>query len=607
MRLKRITTALAIGAVTGFILGLIVSLRFIIPNRYIQYKMFRLIVFSLQESLSRWTLLLIIWSFVVFVLVLLLLLIVRLIWKSLLSDTIEVNIKDEERLLRVLSACLICPAFFLYGGWAINRYWLPHRFHPISLLGDVGILVFTMFLGWILLKANWEKIFGFSRRIAFILVIVLLTLNVCVLIDSKIGLPKGPNVILIVVDTLRAGHLSCYGYSRNSSPFIDRLAGDSVLFRNAISAAPWTTPSLASMFTSQYPAQLGYEDMPVVLGSESLTLAEIFREYNYRTKGIISHVYISQELGFDQGFDSYDEDNARGHLHISSPSVTRKAISYVESQKNDRFFLFLHYFDPHYSYMLHERYNYYPAYDGPLQSGLPIRELRKEAPDMSTDDIAYTKALYDSEISFTDKYIGDFLDKLKELGLYENTLIVFTADHGEEFLERGDYWIGHTKKLYQEQIHVPLIMKLAGGNKQEIMEEPVGLIDLMPTIIDCANLSIPNEYACGGEVLDLGDGRQQRRGIIISETGRWATLQSLMWKGWKLIYDPTTGSRELYNLTNDPAESNNVAMENEEVLREMKTILQDWSKVLGKPRTEGRQPEFTEEQKERLRSLGYLR
>ncbi len=605
MKLKRLSATLSVGVIIGFAVGGIVSFDFVRSNRYVQYDMLRSVFLSFQESLNRWVLWFVVISVVLSVLALVVTVVARLVRKSFRSAA--AGIDGQEYLLKFHLVCLVCSIFFFCGGWAINHYWLPSRLHPLSLLGDAGILLLTILMWRVLLKANWGNLIRILKGTASILAVSVLVLNLSIMVEGKVHRPTGPNVILIVVDTLRADHLSCYGYNRNTTPVIDELSEQSVLFRNAISSAPWTTPSVVTAFTSQYPAAVGIEAEPIVLGNEFLTLAEILKGGNYDTKGIVSHILVSSTLGFDQGFNSYDEENARGEDHISSPSITEKAISYIERRGNDKFFLFLHYFDPHHSYILHENYDYYPDYDGALYSGQNVEELRKKAPDMAADDIEFVKALYDSEIAFTDGHIGVLFNKLKDLGLYDDTLIVVTADHGEEFLERGDYWIGHARKLYQEQIHVPLIIKPAGESKQEIMEEYVSLMDLMPTIVDRADLTIPASYRHEGETLRLDAGHQPRDSVIVSETKSFSDLQSLILNGWKLIYDAETDSRELYDLRKDPAEFGNVAMENQELLTEMEAILRDWNDHInsGRSQTDARQPKFTEEQLERLRGLGY--
>jgi len=256
---------------------------------------------------------------------------------------------------------------------------------------------------------------------------------------------------------------------------------------------------------------------------------------------------------------------------------------------------------------MHPSHNYYPNYSGSLYSNLTREELLEKAPTMSADDIKYLKALYDSEISFTDEYIGKLLNKLKELRLYDNTLIIFTADHGEEFCERGNYWIGHTKTLYQELIHVPLIIKLPGNNKRKIIDKYISLIDLMPTIIDYAGLRIPNELE--GEIVNINDEKELKNKIIFSETKNGANLQSVIWRPWKYIYDPNTNLKQLFNIEKDPIESKNVTLKDERILKEMDTILQKWNDYVKLKKSEAKTqiPDFTEEQKKRLKSLGYIK
>jgi len=394
--------------------------------------------------------------------------------------------------------------------------------------------------------------------------------------------PQGPNVVLIVVDTLRADHLGCYGYERNTSPNLDILAAESVLFKNAIAQAPWTTPSVASILTSQSPAVLGFEDEPIVIDDRFPTLAELLKRRSYQTKAIVSHTLLSHSLGFERGFDSYDQENAKGHGHVSSPSVTEKAISFLRMCKappRDRgsFFLFLHYFDPHYDYILHDGCEYHQDYDGPIHSGMSISELREMLPSISSEDLAFVQALYDCEIAFTDDCIGRLIDELKRWDVYDETLIIVTGAHGEEFSERGDHWIGHTRTLYQELLHVPLIMKLPGTPRADVVREHVGLIDLLPTIMNVIGLKSPEGCEFEGSLIDLVDHQALRDKAIISETRKDATLQSVILHGWKFIYDPETGSKELFNLDHDPVEQENVAEENEDVVLQMETVLRKWA------------------------------
>ena len=635
MKLKNVISILSLVVIIASLEGFITSVSPIIANQYIRYKAFRLIADILQKNwnhpffvaLGLFLALYVFWFLTVkkmkfdkdkaislIIIILIVLLPIQRLVQLFSGHTFWSATKEFVAKIAALSAGIVSFNDIL---WLFKK----HLISIIILI--VGLIVMPLLLRF-LTKVNWEKIARVIRKtpagiikvivlIALVLIVSLMVLNLSIIIDRRINPPTGPNVILIMVDTLRADHLSSYGYFRKTSPNIDKLSLDSIFFKNAIVAAPWTIPSAGSLFTSRHPVVLGFvAKEPVKIDDVFNTLAEVFKENNYITKGIVSHTFISSKLGFGQGFDSYDETNAKGHGHISSPSITEKAISFIQEHRDDKFFLFLHYFDPHYDYILHKSYDYYSGYEGPIYSGQSIRSLRKQAPNMTANDIEYVKALYDSEISFTDEYIGKLLDKLRELGMYNETLIIFLADHGEEFLERGDFWIGHTKKLYQEQIHVPLIIKLPGGGEKKVVDEYVGLIDLMPTIVDYLGLKFLKEYQCAGEILNISATSEPKPRKIISDTRRrFVNLQSVIWKGWKLIYNQQEDTKELYDLKMDPRETKNLATENHKMLKETQEILRQWYKhtVLKKSeyKIKARQADFTEEEKQRLRSLGYLK
>lgn len=426
-------------------------------------------------------------------------------------------------------------------------------------------------------------------------------------IDNKLNPPAGPSIIMITVDTLRADHLGCYGYKRDTTAYIDQLSSESLVFKNAIAPSPWTTPSVAAMFTAQYPGVLGYSIKPVKLNNEFLTIAEMLRNSNYRTKGIISHSLISSDLGFSQGFDSYDEENSMGHGHVSSPSITEKALEFIKKHGKRKFFLFLHYFDPHFDFRLHEEFDYYSSYNGFIKSGQRIQEIRARKDEITEDDLNYIKALYDSEISFTDKYIGQIMEHLKKAGLYENVLIILTADHGEEFMERKGRWIGHCNKLYQEQIHVPLIIKLPGHSEQKIIRDYVSLVDIMPTILHKAGINIPENYNMQGRVMHL-NGAERFQRMVFSETHRSPSYKlALIDNGWKYIYEPDLGRERLFDLRNDPREKFNLAAEEKKRSGNMNSALRAWGRqILHLRPANVKEHDFTEEQKEQLKTLGYL-
>jgi arylsulfatase A-like enzyme len=423
------------------------------------------------------------------------------------------------------------------------------------------------------------------------------------------------DIVLIVIDTLRADHLGCYGYPRNTStsPNIDRLAREAIVYKNAIAQAPWTLPSVASLLSSQYPSVLGIYDEPVPFRPEYGLLQEPLKERGYLTAGVVSVPLLSANLGFGRGFDHYVEPSALTHSGISSPAVTQAAISFL--RKADRpFFLFVHYFDPHYNYVLHPGYDFLPSYRGSLESGEDIHDLWEKRSRMSEDDIDYLVSLYDSEIAFTDEHIGSLLSELKRLGLYDESLIVLTGDHGEEFMERG--WIGHTVSLHTEVIHVPLLIK-PPGNRSGVVETHVGLIDVMPTIL--AYLGIEDAPPMEGKPLELDDPEGAPARPVFSETfnpqihragaAREIASRSVVAFGHKLMLDQIKLTRRLYDLTGDPGERVDIAGKRDETQKRLEKTLSDWMGHVAEREDRDRpvdRGEFTEEQIEQLKALGYL-
>ena len=431
-------------------------------------------------------------------------------------------------------------------------------------------------------------------------------------LDERLGRRGRADVLLIVIDTLRADHLGSYGYWRETSPHLDALTADSILWRRAISHAPWTSPSVGSLLTSLYPAALGYGDSrnPSRPDDRVLYLPEILRENGYETEAIVSHTYVAAKLGFDQGFDRFDEDDARGPSHISSKSVTDKAIAALERPKRRPFFLLAHYFDPHFNYRLHPRFDFDPGYEGDFPEHMGA--LRRAAKDLSERDVRQLRARYDSEIRFTDEHIGRLITALREHDLYDDTMIVVTADHGEALRDRDDFWIGHTKTLFQEAIHVPLLIKMPGGaGAGTVVEEPLGLIDLLPSLIAALDLRGPRGYRFDGKALPLDDiaalTEDAGRPVFSETTARGRWLQSVVQGQWKLIFDRKGSRMSFFDLEADPGERINLAADPPPELHELARELRAWNQSMDPRRPEAEEPpELTEKEQERLRALGYL-
>jgi len=383
--------------------------------------------------------------------------------------------------------------------------------------------------------------------------------------------------VLIGVDTLRPDHLGCYGYSRNTSPNIDRLAGGGVLFENTVSQCPWTLPSFASVLTSLYPTQHGAGIYMNRLRTTFPTLADILSSDGYVTCGIINVSVLSPEFGVDRGFGYYDAPPPA--VKRIADEVTRDALEWIAHHEHEPFFLFVHYFDPHLSYSPPAPYDtlFDPDYQGRVGRSfdrdkyLAMKDdLFRNEGEQTAADWDHIRALYDGEIAFTDEAIGDLLQGLEELDLRDKTLIVFLSDHGEEFFEHKGYGHGHT--LFREVINVPLIFSLPGVLPDGArLSRQARLVDVMPTILDLLDINVDGRFegaslvpSLTGEVpaTSVRDGMFPPEVAYSEGLRRGGERKSLTTHSWKLIYDVADEKELLLNLQQDPGEMNDLAGKN---------------------------------------------
>jgi arylsulfatase A-like enzyme len=414
------------------------------------------------------------------------------------------------------------------------------------------------------------------------------------------------NVLLIVIDTLRRDRMGVYGHLRNTTPRISKLAESSVVYERALSQAPWTTPSVASLLSSTYPTMLGIENHRSVLPESADLLPEVLREAGFATGAVVSHSFCSSEWGFSQGFDHFDESNVQGHDAVTSADVTDRATDFLERQaENEPWFLFVHYFDPHVAYVHHAEFSFggpEPGYDGPIFSGILMRKLRALRPQLRPADVREITRLYDSEIAFTDAQVGRLLDRLYERGKFESTLIVLTADHGEEFLEHGQ--LGHTQTLYGELIGVPLIIHYPGVAASRVHPH-VGLVDVYPTITAFLGIEAPASVL-GTSLYDSRTAAHRAPDAVFSETSRRSRLRAAVADGYKLILDLDTGQRALYDLESDPGETVDIAGRAPQRVAALSERLDAWMESSEAARSSAPELTLTPEQEEHLKQLGYL-
>lgn len=389
------------------------------------------------------------------------------------------------------------------------------------------------------------------------------------------------NVILVSFDALQAAHVGCLGYERDVTPTLDALAAESFTFSRTYSAASWTVPSTMTWFTGVYPSEHKLTNKFAVysdteqkqarlqdLAPKLVTLAEVLKQNGYATAGFTGNAGVSGSFGYSQGFDVYSHEKQRfGSFDRSVP----EAVKWLKANKDRKFFLFLHGYDVHGQCMPAGGFDYRfvePGYDGRYSGSSQEQELlREEGLDhgqltLRDEDVRFWRAIYDEKIQRADEKFSRFLMDLEQLGLTENTLLIVTSDHGTEFYEHRRFDHGFT--LYDEQIHVPLFIRLPGQRSGKVIADRVSSIDLMPTILDLLAIELPDQARTqmrGTSLVSTMQGEPAARDIISETDYREYTFQRsiIAPDGWKLIYSLDSRTRELFDLNFDKSELQNLA------------------------------------------------
>ncbi len=351
------------------------------------------------------------------------------------------------------------------------------------------------------------------------------------------------HVVLISIDTCRADHLGCYGYSRKTSPNIDALAEGGVLFNHAVAPVPVTLPSHATMLTGTGPLYHKVRDNSSYRLSESnITLAEILKENGFATGAAVGAFVLDSQFGLAQGFDTYDDhflEERQEEFFFNErdgKEVTKAANDWLESNRNKKSFLFVHYYDPHRPFIKHKDFVF---------SSIPFLGLSKD--------------LYDGEIAYVDYYIGTIINKLKDLGIYDKTLLIVTGDHGEGLKEHFEK--SHGYFVYHDTLHVPLVIKVPGGPAGRKINEVVGLVDIVPTICGLLGIELPSQV----QGMDLSghffesEAPSRKRYLyfesLLPTKYDFGPFTGVVDNRWKYIH---TSKPELYDLVEDPGETKNL-------------------------------------------------
>ena len=462
--------------------------------------------------------------------------------------------------------------------------------------------------------------------------------------------PQG--VILVVADTLRSDHLNFHGYGRETAPFLTELASKGALFENNIAQATWTKVSVPSIVTSLYPTSHRVTDFPDRLPAAATTLAEVFREAGYATVGYSSVLVTGKFTNLHQG---YEELHESGSTSQGKPSKTARQYvdrlaEWLELHRDVPFFVFLHVFDPHCPYEPHRPYNSMWAdpfgkqkherqleevkkvIQDPLMKrlGMPSREDLIEAGFDPEGYVDYDIGWYDGSIRAMDAEVARLAERLEELGLAESTLLVFTSDHGEEFLDHGKMF--HGQSVYGELNRVPLLFRQPGRILEGVtVKETVQSIDIMPTLLELSGLSGPDGTP-GQSLVPLmtlqesgftaqAAGWSSRPAIteknLTSGVGgpppRNIEQTAIIYEGWKLVVtsrkDPDDPPRfELFRQSDDPLDQENLADQHPQVVERLEERLEEWREaaLAGQLPEEDSTTGMSQEELQRLKSLGYI-
>ncbi len=438
------------------------------------------------------------------------------------------------------------------------------------------------------------------------------------------------HIILLSVDTLRRDAVSALAPGAPPTPAIDALARDSVVFERAYSPAPWTLPAFVSMMTGVPPAVHGVRTPQLRIPETLPTLAEKLRDAGYRTAAIGHNPWLRPEHGMARGFLGYDIcprdehgsslgsrllarlDPMRLKPSLTTPELTELALSFLRAHRGEDFFLWVHYLKPHGPYEPPARYR--PQGKPPEGMGYSFGSapaIRMGSRVVTAAQRPWVRQLYDGEVRFVDDNVARFLAELQRLGIYDDALIVFVSDHGEEFWEHGGYEHGHS--LYDEVTRVPLFLKLPGSREGRRRSDLVSTGSLMPTLLDLIGDRPPPEsssYASLRPLLD-GSGGWIPRPVMSSALLYFEERQSAVFEDFKYVRTPGSESEAIFDLGADPAERHDVAAFSPDRVRLGRAAFAEQERLCLALRDHfGIHGSFTTELKpgalEQLRSLGYV-
>jgi arylsulfatase A-like enzyme len=523
---------------------------------------------------------------------------------------------------------------------------LPHLGHPVSILSNLALvgggLFCAGFLFWITAPrlAPFAEKFNRWARLGLVLSVLICFAGVAsgVLISnhhkapSKLGssIDTGANVLLITVDTLRADHLPLWGYPHIQTPGIDRIAQNGTVFENAFSTTSWTLPAFASIMTARTPRAAHVQKATDALPTGATTLAQAMKESGRATAAVSANPFLSSSYGFDRGFDRYanvyDPDQRPGLAGIylfdnlfrlrksldDAANVNRLSVSTINALPETPWFLWIHYMDPHKPYGGPWPLQI-PEYDKGYKGNITFiygwaNPVDEKGNPLTEADLRHVRALYDADIVRTDNHITQILDLLEAKGMLKNTVIAFVSDHGEEFLEHGDF--EHGKNLHKEQTHVPMILSGPGVPQNERYKKRASILDLPKTLVALAGADVPKTFQ-GRSLLPLSADPRAVFGEMQSAGRHRFSLRFNGDKGedYLLLQDAKTNRQSLFERNADPGEQTDQSQQNPGVTAFGDEVLQLFIGQESRFATDFKKPtpaDLPTETIDALRGLGYL-
>jgi len=521
-----------------------------------------------------------------------------------------------------------------------------------------SLMLIAVSVAWSLI-ALFAGILSFKGKLGFSTPSIFKSLSVTVIfiVIPLFGVPAffssdeaaengGYNYVLLTFDTLRADALGAYG-GKFSTPVFNSFAAKNIVFEKSYSSAPWTIPSMVSLFSSQSPSKLSVGNSLDYyrISPEAETFSEALDKKRYKSAAFIGNYLLRKSSGISQGFDSvvtlnhhtpvmnrfsfilpllgtmaaytFPEEKYK-YLMDSSQILKEGALRFIKENKGNNFFLWVHFVDPH------DPYNPPGEFRGDIKGEKPwplfapmdeslgfpqLFQIRDGKIYLKNNEKKYIRQLYDGEVLYMDKIFEDILNALRDEGIYDKTVICVTSDHGEEFWEHNDYY--HGQSLYDELVRVPLIFSIPGVGSPKKIQSLVSAIDVMPTFFDIAGIEKPALYE-GESLMPYIEGEEESKDkrVFCEGTYYFEKRKAIIENNYKLIMGMESGKVELYDLEQNPEETEDVSFVKPEMMEKMKKELSDWIEKNNQAPKDSKESandeKIREEQLNQMKALGYV-